>query len=45
MRSVVNRAHDLRCSWEDGTESETADLLGVSVGTVRRHLVCARTHM
>lgn len=90
MRSVVNRAHDLRRSnerrwrrdlaavgpastsgpdsfvdvrravstlslaqrsvvffvyWEDRTEAETADLLGVSVGTVRRHLVRARTHM
>lgn len=90
MRSVVNRAHDLRRSnarrwrrdlaavgpasasgpdsfvdvrravstlslaqrsvvyfvyWEDRTEAETADLLGVSAGTVRRHLVRARTHL
>lgn len=90
MRSVVNRAHDLRRSnerrwrrdlaavgpastsgpdsfievrravstlslaqrsvvyfvyWEDRTEAQTADLLGVSVGTVRRHLVRARTHL
>lgn len=90
MRSMVNRAHDLRRSnerrwrrdlaavgpastsvldsfvdvrravatlsltqrsvvyfvyWEDRTEAETADLLGVSVGTVRRHLVRARTHV
>lgn len=90
MRSVVNRAHDLRRSrerrwrrdlaavgpasasgpdsfvdvrravstlslaqrsvvyfvyWEDRTEAETAELLGVSVGTVRRHLVRARIHL
>ena len=90
MRSVVNRAHDLRRSnerrwrrdlaavgpasanipdsfvdvrravstltlaqrsvvyfvyWEDRTEVQTAELLGVSVGTVRRHLVRARTNL
>lgn len=90
MRSVVNRAYDLRRSnerrwrrdlaavgpastngpdsffdvrravstlslaqrsvvyfiyWEDHTEAETADLLGVSAGSVRRHLVRARTHL
>lgn len=90
MRSVVNRAHDLRRSnerrwrrdlaavgpssasgpdsfvdvrravssltlaqrsviyfiyWEDRTEAQTADLLGVSPGTVRRHLVRARIHL
>jgi RNA polymerase sigma factor (sigma-70 family) len=90
MRSVVNRAHDLRRSnerrwrrdlaavgpasvrdpdsfvdvrravssltlaqrsvvyfiyWEDRTEAQTAELLGVSAGTVRRHLVRARAHL
>jgi DNA-directed RNA polymerase specialized sigma24 family protein len=90
MRSVVNRAHDLRRSnerrwrrdlaavgpastngpdsffdvrravstlslgqrsviyfvyWEDRTEADTANLLGVSIGSVRRHLVRARSHL
>lgn len=40
QRSVVYFVY-----WEDRTEAETADLLGVSVGSVRRHLVRARTHL
>jgi RNA polymerase sigma factor (sigma-70 family) len=31
--------------WEDRTEADTAALLGVSPGTVRRHLVRARQHL
>jgi len=31
--------------WEDRTETQTAELLGVSPGTVRRHLFRARTHL
>lgn len=31
--------------WEDRTEAQTAEVLGVSPGTVRRHLVRARTHL
>lgn len=31
--------------WEDLTEAQTAELLGLSPGTVRRHLVRARDHL
>lgn len=31
--------------WHDHTETQTAELLGVSSGTVRRHLVRARDHL
>lgn len=40
QRSVVYFVY-----WEDRTEVETAELLGVSPGTVRRHLVRARAHL
>jgi RNA polymerase sigma factor (sigma-70 family) len=40
QRSVVYFVY-----WEDRTEAETAALLGVSRGTVRRHLVRARAHL
>lgn len=31
--------------WEDLTEAHTAELLGISPGTVRQHLVRARRHL
>lgn len=31
--------------WEDRTERDVSELLGVSPGTVRRHLVRARAHL
>lgn len=43
--SVRQRAVVYFVYWDDRTEQETAELLGVSPGTVRRHLVRARTHL
>jgi len=40
QRSVVYFAY-----WEDRTEREIADTLGLSLGTVHRHLTRARTHL
>lgn len=40
QRSVVYFVY-----WEDCTERQTADVLGVTPGTVRRHLVRARDHL
>lgn len=40
QRSVVYFVY-----WEDLTEADTADHLGVSLGTVRRHLVRAQIHL
>lgn len=40
QRSVVYFVY-----WLDFTEAQTAETLGVSLGTVRRHLVRARSHL
>ena len=40
QRSVVYFVY-----WEDRTERDTAEILGIAPGTVRRHLVRARTHL
>lgn len=31
--------------WEDRTERQTAEVLGISLGSVRRHVVRARAHL
>lgn len=43
--SVAQRSVVYFVYWEDRTERETAEILGVSPGTVRRHLVRARLHL
>jgi RNA polymerase sigma factor (sigma-70 family) len=43
--SLGQRAAIFCVYWADMTERETAELLGVSLGTVRQHLVRARTHL
>lgn len=43
--SVSQRAVVYLVYWEDRTERDVADILQVSPGTVRRHLVRARTHL
>lgn len=43
--SVSQRAVVFFIYWEDRTERDTADILQISPGTVRRHLVRARIHL
>lgn len=43
--SVAQRAVVFFVYWEDRTERDTAEILGVSPSTVRSHLVRARTHL
>lgn len=43
--SVAQRAVVYLAYWEDLSERAIAELLGVSLGTVRRHLVRARAHL
>jgi DNA-directed RNA polymerase specialized sigma24 family protein len=43
--SVRQRAVIFLIYWADMTETATAELLGISPGTVRRHLVRARVHL
>jgi RNA polymerase sigma factor (sigma-70 family) len=43
--SLAQRAVVFLVYWSDVTEREAAELLGVSAGTVRRHLVRARNHL
>ena len=45
LLSVAQRAVVFLVYWEDRTERDTADILQISPGTVRRHLVRARTHL
>lgn len=43
--SVSQRAVVFLVYWEDRTERDVADILQISPGTVRRHLVRARAHL
>jgi len=43
--SLAQRAVVYFAYWEDRTERDIAEILGVSRGTVRRHLVRARLHL
>jgi RNA polymerase sigma-70 factor (ECF subfamily) len=43
--SVSQRAVVFLVYWEDRTERDVADMLQISPGTVRRHLVRARVHL
>jgi len=45
LLSVAQRAVVFLVYWEDRTERDTADILQISPGTVRRHLVRARIHL
>lgn len=43
--SLMQRAVIYFVYWEDRTERDTAQILGITPGTVRRHVVRARVHL
>ncbi len=43
--SLAQRSVVFLVYWEDRTERDTAEILGIAPGTVRRHLVRARIHL